>query len=278
MFSATDFLPACITEFMNLVTTILPNLGSGRISRLSALWRRDISLVPRLPFLQAQSDPLFGPLCSVFRPALLAVLDALGIEHAAQNVVAHARKVLDAAAADHHHRVLLQVMALAGDVTDHFEAVGQAHLGDLAQRRVRLLRRRRVDAGAHAALLRRLLQRRHLLLGMLHHARLANELIDRRHPCRLASVRGLVRCRTCTPVSLEAGARAPANPFAQNQIAPSALRCGSGAWPCAEDRGAPRSCSKDLTFSKSEAAFELAWVEASGRVRRATKAIWLSIA
>ena len=43
MFSATDFLPACITEFMNLLTTTLPNFGSGRISRLSALWRRDIS-------------------------------------------------------------------------------------------------------------------------------------------------------------------------------------------------------------------------------------------
>src|SRR5579859_1026725 len=240
MFSATDFLPACITEFMNLVTTILPNLGSGRISRLSALWRRDISLVPRLPFLQAQSDPLFGPLCSVFRPALLAVLDALGIEHAAQNVVAHARKVLDAAAADHHHRVLLQVMALAGDVTDHFEAVGQAHLGDLAQRRVRLLRRRRVDAGAYAALLRRLLQRRHLLLGVLHHARLANELIDRRHPSRLASVRGshpLFRSKPRLARALCESSRAKPNRTIR-------LRRGVGAWPCAEDRGAPRSCSK----------------------------------
>jgi hypothetical protein len=31
---------------MNFVTTTLPNFGSGRISRLSALWRRDISFVP----------------------------------------------------------------------------------------------------------------------------------------------------------------------------------------------------------------------------------------
>ena len=44
MFSATDFLPAYITEFMNFVTTTFPNFGSGRISRLSALWRRDIVL------------------------------------------------------------------------------------------------------------------------------------------------------------------------------------------------------------------------------------------
>jgi hypothetical protein len=30
-------------EFMNLVTTISPNFGSGMISRFSALWRRDMS-------------------------------------------------------------------------------------------------------------------------------------------------------------------------------------------------------------------------------------------
>jgi hypothetical protein len=39
---ATDFLPACITEFMNFVMTAFPNFGSGWISRFSALWRRDI--------------------------------------------------------------------------------------------------------------------------------------------------------------------------------------------------------------------------------------------
>src|SRR5579863_6555509 len=99
MFSATDFLPACMTEFMNLVITMFPNFGSGRISRLSALWRRDISLFPRPSFLMTQNDPLFGSFCSVLRSALLAVFHALGVEHAAQNVIAHARKVLHPAAA-----------------------------------------------------------------------------------------------------------------------------------------------------------------------------------
>src|SRR5580704_3673566 len=182
MFSATDFLPACITEFMNFVITTFANFGSGRISRLSALWRRDISYFLRLPFLMNARGRLFRPLCSVFRSALLAVFHALGVEYAAQNVVTHARKVFHAATADHHYRMFLQVMALAGDVADDLEAVGQTNLGDLAQRRVRLLRRRRVDARAHAALLRRLLQRRHFLLRVLRHPRLANELIDRRHP------------------------------------------------------------------------------------------------
>src|ERR1700759_3065857 len=118
---------------------------------------------------------------AVFRTALLAVLDALGIQHAAEDVVAHAGQVLDATAAYHDHRVLLQIMAFTGDVADHLEAVGQADLGDLAQRRVRLLRRRGVDARANAALLRRLLQRRHLFARLLHRARTCDQLVDRRH-------------------------------------------------------------------------------------------------
>src|SRR5207245_422788 len=73
-----------------------------------------------------------GPLCSVLGATLLSVLHALGVEHAAQDVVAHAREVLHAAAADHHHRVLLQIVALARYVADDLEAVGEPHLGDLA--------------------------------------------------------------------------------------------------------------------------------------------------
>src|SRR5438132_10904254 len=106
---------------------------------------------------------LLRTLRAVLGTTLLTVLDALGIEDAAEDVVAHAGRILDAAAADHDHRVLLKVMAFTRDVTDLFEAVGQAHLGDLTKRRVRLLRGRGVDARANAALLRRLLQRRHLL-------------------------------------------------------------------------------------------------------------------
>ena len=42
MVSATDFLPSVIRLFMNLVTTLSPYLASGRTSRFSAAWRRDI--------------------------------------------------------------------------------------------------------------------------------------------------------------------------------------------------------------------------------------------
>src|ERR1700731_2488264 len=117
-------------EFMNFETTKFPNFGSGWISRFSALWRRDIGSV-----LDAFSDLAVRParlagyfgrylglllrsLGTVFRTALLAVLHALGVEHAAQDVVAHARQVLDTTATDHHHRVLLQIVALTRNVAD----------------------------------------------------------------------------------------------------------------------------------------------------------------
>src|SRR5215470_3792518 len=230
--SATDFLPAYITEFMNLVMTMFPNFGSGSTSRFSAEWRRDICFFPRHGRAcpgHPRLDPLFEipgshfvrpgmtlamlgslrTLGAILRTALLAVLDALGIQHAAENVVAHAGQVLDAAAADHDHRVLLQVMAFTRDVTDHLEAVGQAHLGDLAQRRVRLLRRRGVDARAHATLLRRLLQRRRLLARLLHHARTCDQLVDRRH----LGLHPLPFARTPSPgPQIPCSSRQPASP------------------------------------------------------------------
>src|SRR5690606_25851381 len=101
---------------------------------------------------------LLRTLRAVFRAALTTVFDALRIEHAAQGVVTDAPKVLHPAAADQHHRVLLQVVLFAGDVADHLETVGQADLGHLTHSRVRLFRGRGVDAGADATLLRALLQ------------------------------------------------------------------------------------------------------------------------
>src|SRR5206468_2569222 len=168
--SATDFLPSSMTLFMNLLRTMSPNFGSGRISRFSGRRRRDISYIP-----------LFRPLGAVFGTALLAVLDPLRVEHAAQHMVAHAGQVANAAAADQHHAMLLEVVALAGDVADHLALVGEADLGHLPQRRVGLLRGGGIDTGADAALLRILLHRRDLGLGLLRFATLADQLVDRRH-------------------------------------------------------------------------------------------------
>src|SRR5580658_6103775 len=105
MRSATDFLPSYIRQFMNFDTTVSPNFGSGWTSRLTAARRRDMA-----------SPPLLRPLGAVFRSALPAILDALRVVGAANDVVAHTRQVLDTAAADQHHRVLLKIVPLAGDV------------------------------------------------------------------------------------------------------------------------------------------------------------------
>src|SRR4051794_19747522 len=106
--SATDFLPSSMTLFMNLERMTSPNLGSGRISRFSGRRRRAISIYLLLRTLGA-----------VFGTAPLAVLDPLGVEHAAQHMIAHAGKVAHTAAADQDHRVLLKIMAFTGDVADH---------------------------------------------------------------------------------------------------------------------------------------------------------------
>src|SRR4051812_43460449 len=134
--SATDFLPSSMTLFMNFERTMSPNLGSGRISRFSGRRRRDMiysflfSLVRNLwdpSKCHFDDGPVRGLLVGLLRTLgavlgtrLLAVLDALGIENAAKHVIAHARKVAHTAAADQHDAVLLEVVALAGDVADHF--------------------------------------------------------------------------------------------------------------------------------------------------------------
>src|SRR4051812_43932730 len=128
-----------------------------------------------------RNDLSLGSFCPVFGASLLAILYPLRVKHAAQNVVAHTGQVLHPAATDHHHRVLLQIVALAGNVPDHLETVGQPNLRDFAKCRVGLLRRRRVDAGTHPTLLRTLLKRGHLLFRMLRDARFADELVDSRH-------------------------------------------------------------------------------------------------
>src|SRR5699024_6489588 len=110
---------------------------------------------------------------------LLTVADTLRIERAANDLVTNARQVLHSSTADKHHRVFLQVVTLAGDIGRDLDAAGQLHTCDLAQRRVRLLRRGGVHASAHAAPLRASLERRGLLFGSLVLAALTDQLLDR---------------------------------------------------------------------------------------------------
>src|SRR5258706_358819 len=91
--------------------------------------------------LRGMDLSLLRALRAVFRPTLHPPLHADRVERAADDVIAHAREILDAAAANEHQRVLLEVVTDARNVGRHFDAVGEAHARDLAKRRVRLLRR-----------------------------------------------------------------------------------------------------------------------------------------
>src|SRR5207237_7925368 len=122
---------------------------SGRRDRASA---RDAEQVPSWASLTLS-------LGAVARPRLLAVAHAGRVEGAADDLVADAGEVADAAAAHEHDRVLLEVVADARDVGRDLDAGGQPHPGDLAQGGIRLLGRGRVDAGAHTTALGRAAQR-----------------------------------------------------------------------------------------------------------------------
>src|SRR5689334_17184683 len=102
----------------------------------------------------ARATNLLRALGAVLRAAALAAVDAEAVKRAADDVIADTREVADAAAADEHDAVLLQVVLFAGDVGGHFLAVGEPNAGDLAERRVGLLGGHGLDLEAHAALLR----------------------------------------------------------------------------------------------------------------------------
>src|SRR5918997_3346240 len=125
---------------------------------------------------------------AVARTGLPAVADPLGVEGAADDLVADAGQVLPPAAADEHDRVLLQVVAHARDVGGDLDAAGQPDPADLAQGRVGLLRRGRVDARADPTPLGRTLQRRRLGLLDLALAALADQLGDGGQSLLLAGV------------------------------------------------------------------------------------------
>src|SRR6476620_6468439 len=175
MRSAVERLPRCRTLLTIWVTSSDRWTGSGVRLRRGAGPLRGMSAV------------LLG---AVAAAGLLAVLDARRVERAADDLVANAREVTDTTATDHHDRVLLEVVALTRDVGRDLDAACEPDTGDLAQRGVRLLRRRRVDAGAHATALGRTAKGGRLALRGLVLAALADQLLDRGHERNLSENSG----------------------------------------------------------------------------------------
>src|SRR5581483_5062915 len=168
MRSATDRLPRSRILLTTWVTSTEWYTGSGISSRRGAGPLRGIG---DLPFL----------LRAVAAAGLLAVADTGGVERAADDLVTHAGEILHAAAAHEDDRVLLEVVALTGDVGRDLHTAREPDTGHLPQRGVRLLRRVRVDPGAHTPPLGRASERRGLRLRRLRLATLADQLLDGRH-------------------------------------------------------------------------------------------------
>ena len=118
----------------------------------------------------------------------------MGVEDSSEDVVSDTGKVLHTSSSDHDHRVLLQIVTDSRDVRNDFVSIRKAHLCDLPECGIRLLRSRRVDLGADSPLLRAGktalspfdgvpddLQGRGFTLSGLVRTRLSDELIDGSH-------------------------------------------------------------------------------------------------
>ena len=129
---------------------------------------------------------VLGTLCAVQRTAALSLGNACGIEGAADDVVTNAGEIPYTAAADENGRVLLKVVAFAGDVDGTFLLVGKSYSGNLTDSRVGLFRRGCGDRNANAALLGAVVEDGRLALVYLLFPAVLDELIDCRHdvpPC-----------------------------------------------------------------------------------------------
>src|SRR4051812_22902471 len=125
---------------------------SGRSSPLIRRFRKTSG--DRYAMVAYQSHLfLLRSLRAVLRPPLSATVHTFGIERPTDNVIAHTRKVLNATAADEHHRMLLEVVPFPRDVRRDLLLIGQTDARDFAESGVRLLRRHRPDLGADTALL-----------------------------------------------------------------------------------------------------------------------------
>src|SRR5690349_4227039 len=145
MRSAVDLLPSTSTLLISWVTSGEPETGSDTSGRLGAGPLRGILLLLHL--------------CAVAAASLLTVLNTLGIEGTADDLVADTGEVLHTTTTDEHNGVLLEVVANTGDVSGNFDATVEAHTRDLTQSRVRLLRSGGVNAGANTAAHRAALKR-----------------------------------------------------------------------------------------------------------------------
>ena len=214
MVSAIDFLPSRRILLTSWVTSgaVVHRVDDQRALRGGALARHYF-----FSFLAPYGS---GPACGCGRPGRPANRG---------RSCSGPREVLHPAATHEHDGVLLQVVADAGDVGGDLDARGQLDARDLAQRRVRLLGRGRVDARADTASLGRALEGRGLGLADLVLAALADQLVDRGQPVLRTSSR-VDLSRRPLPVRGSLVVSTPGDPRPPRSGVSVAV--GRGALPC----------------------------------------------
>ena len=99
------------------------------------------------------SGSWFWPLGSIEGATPAALADAVTVQCATYDMIAHTWQVFHTTATDQHDGVFLKVMAFTWDVSGDFHAVAEANTSNLTHCRVRLLGRHGAHLGADTALL-----------------------------------------------------------------------------------------------------------------------------
>ena len=114
---------------------------------------------------------------SVLRAALPPISHSRCIQNAPDGVITNTGQILYASPTNQHDGMLLEIVALATDVTSNLKAIRQSYSGDLPERRIRLLRSGCIHSRTHPPFLRGLPQRRHSRFLGLPFTRLPHKLV-----------------------------------------------------------------------------------------------------
>ena len=118
------------------------------------------------------------PFRSIFGTALFSTFHSTGILHTTDDVITDTGKVLHSATPYEYNGVLVEVVALSGDVRRNLETVTKPYTGNLTESRVGLFRCRSVHTGTNTLLLWAIFESRSLGLLYLLLAPFSHQLIN----------------------------------------------------------------------------------------------------
>ena len=74
---------------------------------------------------------LFRFFTTILRSALVSIFYALCIKRSSNNRISYTGEIVWSAPAHKHHRMLLEIMALTGDIRPNFKPIGQSNARNL---------------------------------------------------------------------------------------------------------------------------------------------------